>query len=118
MRALGVCVVDFPNYPVRLLAWAIEYLPAQVLRPLLRRLVASGRGGKKPSLQMDLAGGRQRSEVRFLNGAVSVRAEQLGLPAPVNRVLLDTLMGIAAGRTPWEEFRHRPERLLAAIRSA
>jgi 2-dehydropantoate 2-reductase len=115
MRALHLSVVSFPNYPVPLLAWAMQHLPTVVLRPLLARLVASGRGDKKPSLQMDLAGGRQQSEAPYLNGAVVRHAERLGVRTPVNHVLLDTLLGIAAGRIPWDEFRGQPEKLLAAV---
>jgi 2-dehydropantoate 2-reductase len=64
---------------------------------------------------MDLAGGRQRSEALYLNGAVVTHAERLGLHVPVNRVLLDTLLGIATGRVPWDEFRGQPQKLEAAI---
>jgi 2-dehydropantoate 2-reductase len=115
MRALRLRVVSFPNYPVPLLAWAMRAWPTALLRPLLTRLVASGRGDKKPSLQMDLAGGRQHSEALYLNGAVVSHAERLGVPAPVNHVLLDTLLGIVAGRLSWAEFRGQPEKLLAAV---
>jgi 2-dehydropantoate 2-reductase len=115
MRALQLRVVGFPNYPVPLLAWAMQYLPTVLVRPLLTRLVASGRGDKKPSLQMDLAGGRQHSEALYLNGAVVTHAERLGVDVPVNRVLLDTLLGIAAGRVSWDEFRGQPEKLLRKL---
>ena len=115
MQALRLRVVSFPNYPVPLLAWAMRTWPTALLRPLLTRLVASGRGDKKPSLQMDLAGGRQHSEALYLNGAVVSHADRLGVPAPLNCVLLDTLLGIAAGRLPWDEFRGQPAKLLAAL---
>jgi 2-dehydropantoate 2-reductase len=115
MRALHLRVVSFPNYPVPLLAWAMQHLPSGLLRPLLARLVASGRGDKKPSLQMDLAAGRQQSEALYLNGAVVSYAERLGVQTPVNRALLDTLLGIAAGRIPWDEFRGQPEKLLREL---
>jgi 2-dehydropantoate 2-reductase len=115
MRALHLQVVSFPNYPVPLLAWAMQYLPAVLLRPLLIRLVASGRGDKKPSLQIGLAGGRQQSEAQYLNGSVVHYAERLGVQTPVNHVLLDTLLGIAAGRIPWDEFRGQPQKLLREV---
>lgn len=115
MRSLGLKVVSFPNYPVPLLAWAMQSLPTPLLRPVLTRLVASGRGEKKPSLQMDLAGGRQRSEALYLNGSVVSHAQHLGLRVPINQALRDTLLGIAEGRIPWEEFRGQPEKLLAVI---
>jgi 2-dehydropantoate 2-reductase len=115
MRVLHLGVVSFPNYPVPLLAWAMQHLPTVLLRPVLSRLVASGRGDKKPSLQMDLAGGRRQSEALYLNGAVVSHAARLGLRTPVNQVLLDTLLGITAGRIPWDEFRGQPQRLLREL---
>jgi len=115
MRAKQLQVVSLPNYPAPLLAWAMQYLPTTLLRPVLARLVASGRGDKKPSLQMDLAGGRQHSEALYLNGAVVAHAERLGVDARVNRVLLDTLLGIAAGRVSWDEFRGQPQKLLRKL---
>lgn len=115
MHALRLRVVSFPNYPVSLLACAMQYLPTGLLRPLLRHLVASGRGDKKPSLQMDLVGGRPQSEVLYLNGAVVSHAQRLGMQAPVNQVLLDTLLGIASGRIPWDEFRGQPQKLLREL---
>lgn len=115
MRALQLRVVSFPNYPVPLLAWAMQHVPTFLLRPLLARLVASGRGDKKPSLHMDLARGQQRSEALYLNGAVVTHAARLGMRTPVNEALLDTLLGIATGRIPWDQFRGQPEKLLREL---
>jgi 2-dehydropantoate 2-reductase len=117
MRAQHLRSVGFPNYPVSLLAWAWRTLPDPLLRPALKRLVATGRGDKPPSLQIGLAGGQQRSEVLYLNGAVVAEALRLGLHAPVNQVILDTLMGIATGEIPWDDFRHQPQKLVAAVRA-
>jgi len=118
MRALRLRAISFPRYPVPLLVWAMVTLPPAFSRPLLKRLVASGRGDKSPSLQIALASGRQRSEVLYLNGAVVKYAEEVGLDVPVNRSLLDTLQGIASGKVPWATFRHQPQVLLASIREA
>jgi 2-dehydropantoate 2-reductase len=116
MRALHLRPVSFPGYPTSLLVWAMQTLPAYLLRPVLRPLFASGRGDKKPSLQIDLARGRRRSEVWFLNGAVVTYAERVGLDVPVNKMLLDTLMAIAAGSVSWDEFRGQPHKLVAAVK--
>jgi 2-dehydropantoate 2-reductase len=117
MRALHLRPVSFPGYPTSLLVWAMQTLPASLLRPVLRRLFASGRGDKKPSLQIDLARRRQRSEVVYLNGAVVTYAERVGLDVPVNKTLLDTLMAIAAGNVSWDEFRGQPQKLIAAVQA-
>ena len=79
------------------------------------RMVGRGRGGKDPSLLRDLRAGRKQSEGRFLYGAVAGEAAARGLPAPVNAALWRILDGIARGETPWEEYRRKPERLLAEV---
>jgi 2-dehydropantoate 2-reductase len=115
VRGLQLRPVSFPGYPVSLLVWAMESLPASLVRPVLGRIVASGRGGKPPSLQMDLASGQGRSEVRYLNGAVVDHAKHLGIHVPVNEVVLDTLMGVVKGQIPWDEFRGQPQKLVATV---
>lgn len=115
MRRLGVRPLNLPRYPAALLARAIRWLPPALLDPILRRMVAGGRGKKPPSLLLDLARGNVRSEGEFLYGAVARAAERAGLAAPVNRALWATLQGIAAGQLDWQAFRGRPERLLAKI---
>ena len=115
MRALGLRPVSLPGYPVPLFAWAICSLPAWFLRPIFRRVIVPGRGGKMPSLHIDLSRGKGKSEVEYLNGAVVRYAQELGLDAPVNRALHAVLMGIVKGEIPWEEYRGQPERLLAGL---
>ncbi|MGA9351179.1 MAG: ketopantoate reductase family protein [Anaerolineae bacterium] len=112
MRALGLRPVSLPGYPVPLFAWALCSLPAWLLRPILRRAIVPGRGGKMPSLHIDLSRGKGKSEVECLNGAVVRYAQELGLDAPVNRALHSVLMGIVKRGIPWEEYRGQPERLL------
>ena len=73
-----------------------------------------GRGGKLPSLHLDMARGRKSSEVEFLNGAVVRYAQEVGLEVPVNSALYTVGMDIVKGEILWEEYRRQPERLLAA----
>jgi 2-dehydropantoate 2-reductase len=115
MAQMGARPVDLPGYPAGKLAALARFTPQPLLRPLMRRLVGRGRGGKDPSLLRDLRAGRAQSEGRFLYGAVADEAARRGVPAPVNAALWRTLEGIAAGRIPWDEFRGKPERLLAAV---
>ncbi len=91
MRAAGIPAVDLPGYPVRLLALLGRTLPGGVFGRLLGRKVAGGRGGKMPSLWLDLQARRGRSEVGFLNGAVATAGARLGLSTPVNRALAQAL---------------------------
>jgi 2-dehydropantoate 2-reductase len=108
--------VDLPGYPVRPLMWAFRHLPAPLLGPLLCRLVGGGREGRVPSLQQGLMQGRTVSEIADLNGAVVYYGERVGVPTPTNRLLMETLEAIYAGRYAWEEWRRQPERLVEAWR--
>lgn len=107
--------VNLPRYPAAPLAQAMRFLPAPLLYPVLRNTVAGGRGGKLPSLLIELRAGNPRTEGRFLYGAVAEEAARLGLAAPVNAALWRTLDGIAQGSIPWDEFRGKPDRLLSEI---
>ncbi len=120
MKASKIEVVDLPGTPVRMLARLPEW-PAAI-RPLARRVLAGGRGGKMPSFHIDLHSGRGQSEVEWLNGAVARQGEKVGVPAPVNRVLTQTLLALTRGEIPLEMFARQPEQLLKmtdeAIQSA
>ncbi len=84
MDSQGIPVVNLPGTPVKLLAFAIRFLPAFVTRPLLVKAVGGGRGAKMPSFHIDLYYGRGKSEVDWLNGAVVRASQQIGITAPVN----------------------------------
>ena len=112
MRASGIGVVDLPRTPVRLLALAAR-LPASLSRPALRRAVGGGRGGKMPSLHIDLRSGRGRTEVGHLHGAVVRHGERAGVPTPVNRALTDALVALTEGRVPIDAYARDPGRLIA-----
>ncbi|MFH1927478.1 MAG: ketopantoate reductase family protein [Chloroflexota bacterium] len=112
MRGMGLSSVSLPDYPVPLFAWALSTLPLVLLRPLFQRLVAGGRGGKMPSLHIDLSRGKGKSEVEYLNGAVVRAAQQLGMRVPANEALNTVLVGIVRGDIPWEDYRGRPDALL------
>jgi 2-dehydropantoate 2-reductase len=115
MRAQGIAPIRLGNYPVPLLAWAGRIWPTPLVRFTLGRLVAGGRGGKRPSLHLDLSAGKGKSEVTYLNGAVAHKGAELGIPTPVNRGLTDILVSLTRGDAPWDHYRDRPERLLAAM---
>jgi len=118
MQLQHIPVIDLPGTPVRLLAQAIRWLPASLLRRLLQQQVAGGRGSKLPSLQAALHAGATRTEIAWLNGAVVQAADNLKRYAPVNHALALTLADIITERTLWETYRHKPEMLLAAVRVA
>ncbi|HJW89380.1 MAG TPA: 2-dehydropantoate 2-reductase [Anaerolineales bacterium] len=117
MAAQGLHPVDLPKTPVRALGFAARWLPLVWGRIVLRRSVGSGRGGKMPSLHIDLHSGRSQSEVEYLNGAVVRFGEKLGIPTPVNRLLSQTLLALTRGEQDLSIYRHKPERLLVELKT-
>lgn len=115
MQAQNIPVVSLPSTPVRLLAWIVTRLPLSLSRPLLARSVGAGRGGKMPSFHIDLAAGRKKSEVEYLNGAVVRYGKKYHVAAPVNKVLTETLLAMAAGSLSRDAYAHNPEKLLSQI---
>jgi 2-dehydropantoate 2-reductase len=115
MAALNIHTVDLPKTPVRALAFAVYRLPREIARPLLARRVGAGRGGKMPSLHIDLHSGRGYSEVDYLNGAVVRFGKKTGVATPVNRLLNDTLLALVEGRSPRDTYIHQPEKLLTRL---
>ena len=115
MAAQGYRPVDLPGTPVRLLAFGARRVPRPILQPVLVRLLGDSRGDKMPSFHIDLHGGRGRTEVEYINGAVVRYGERLGVPTPVNRVLTATLESLSAGTLDLERFRHNPDALLALL---
>lgn len=115
MRALGYRPVDLPGTPVRALAFAAQRLPRFIAQPALTKALGSGRGDKMPSFHIDLHGGRGITEVRWLNGAVARFGAENHVPTPVNAVLTEILEGLSTGTESVEEFRGKPDALLARL---
>jgi 2-dehydropantoate 2-reductase len=91
-------------------------LPGALVQPILARVVAGGRGGKRPSLHLHLASGAgSPTEVEWLNGAVAHAATKVGGRAPVNAGLAALVE--ACNRDPERRawFRGRPDRLIEAV---
>ncbi len=92
------------SYPFRVLAPGIRVAPKSLLRAVLRKQIGGARGGKMPSLYLDLASGKGKSEVPWLNGAVVDLGREVGVATPVNACLSDTLLGLVtdpASRAAW-----------------
>ncbi len=117
MKAQNIRAVKLPGYPVDWLARLLSarWLPLPVTRALLRPSMASGRGAKMPSLQIDLAAGRPTSEINVLNGAIVQAGRKLGLATPVNQAFTEILSGLVSGQLDWAEYQHQPERLIEAV---
>lgn len=115
MDAQNIPVVDLPSTPVRALAWAIRRLPLVLSRPLLARSVGQGRGAKMPSFHIDLHNGRGKSEVEYLNGAVSRYGSRFHIATPVNTRLTEILLALTRGEAALSGYARQPEKLLADI---
>ena len=112
MHTGGIGVVDLPGTPVRMLAFAVKNLPRRLAQPLLTRVIGGGRGGKMPSFYLDLNSGRGKTEVEWLNGAVVREGARLGIAVPVNRLLTETLTGLAKDQSLQKEFFQKPGALI------
>ena len=111
MSQLGLAPINLVDFPTTLLAAAAKTLPADVLRVVLGNRVARGRGGKLPSLLMDLRAHRPQTEVNVLNGAVAAQAARAGIEASANAKVTEVVSGIASGKLGWDDYRGHPERL-------
>lgn len=112
MDAQGITVVPLPGYPVPL-ARALMRLPSRLARRVLGPRIAGSRGGRSPTMRMDMR--RGRSEVANLNGAVARAARNEGLSAPVNETLAGLTLELAEHPERREAFRGKPERLTAYV---
>lgn len=115
MRAQKLAIVDLPGAPARRLAFAVKWVPSFIVKPVLSRLVARGRGDKLPSFHMDLAAGKRENEVLYHNGAVAAAGEKLGVATPVNMALTDILLKMARGEIDWQEYDGSPARLVKEV---
>lgn len=115
MKAKKLKVVDLPGTPTTRLAFSLRRLPDFMVKPVLTRLVAGGRGDKMPSFHMDLASGRQENEVLYHNGAVAAAGKKEGVATPVNRALSNILLKMSHGDLDWRIFDGNPQRLVEEV---
>jgi 2-dehydropantoate 2-reductase len=118
MAAAGIPALNMDKYAFAALAPLIRLAPKALIRPILRRQIAGARGGKLPSLHIDLHGGKGRSEVGWLNGAVVRKGEEVRVPTPVNRTLADVLGALVAEPREMGRWRGNHAGLLAAVQAA
>ncbi|RLT38998.1 MAG: ketopantoate reductase family protein [Chloroflexi bacterium] len=116
MAAAGIRAVNVEKYPLCTLAPLLRYAPRWLLRPLLRQIVSGARGGKMPSLYLDLEAGKRENEVVWYNGAVVRAGETLGVATPVNRLLSETVLHLVRYPDEREIWRGAVERLSHAVR--
>ncbi len=110
MAAQRIRPVRLASYPLPLLAPIVPMLPASWLGRGLAATVSGGRGSKMPSLHVALSSGK-RSEVSWLNGAVSRAGARAGIPTPVNDAFTSVLSALTETPEAWDAWRNNPEKL-------
>jgi 2-dehydropantoate 2-reductase len=117
MSANNLKVVDLPGTPIRALVFAARQLPLSLSRPLLVRFAGSGRGDKMPSLHIDLHSAKKgKSEISWLNGAVSRWGEAANIPTPANDLLHDTLVELISNPDNKKQYTKKPQSVIDALR--
>lgn len=115
MNRLDIEVINLPGTPARTLKFGLEKLSDRWLQPILTYQMKRGRGSKMPSFQIDLASGKENSEVYYHNGAVARVGREIGIATPVNAALNDILLDIAAQKIDWDRFDGQPKELLTTV---
>ena len=116
MAAANIRPLNVEKYPLGTLAPLLRFGPRALLRPALHRIVGGARGGKMPSLFLDLEAGKSGSEVGWYNGAVVRQGGEVGIKTPVNRLLTETVHQLAAEPKLRAAWRGNFERLAAAAK--
>lgn len=115
MKRLKINVVDLPGSPARQLAAGLRYAPRSMLKPVLVKMVGSGRGDKMPSFHIDLSAGKRQSEVLYHNGAIARAGWEHNVPVPVNTTLTEILLQLVKKPALRSTYRDQPEQLLAVV---
>ena len=136
-QAARIPLIDLPGVPAAWLARLVRRLPDLVLRPLLSRSIARGRGDKLPSFYYDVARdsvgqvsnlpghevaqremrqvtnlSHRRSEVSWLNGAVVQLGRRVGIATPVNATLAEVLTDLVEGRVSADQWKGNVDQLV------
>lgn len=117
MAAAGIPALNMDKYPFGVLAPLVRYAPKALIRPVLRGQIGGARGGKLPSLYLDLHSGKGRSEVGWLNGAVVHKGQDVGVKTPVNAALTSILELLVADPTQIAAWHGNQDRLVAAAKA-
>ena len=116
MAAAGIRPLNVEKYPLRTLAPLLRFGPRPLLRSALHRVVGGARGGKMPSLFLDLESGKRGSEVAWYNGAIVRKGVEVGVETPANCLLTETVQKLAAERGLRAGWRGNYVQLAAAAR--
>lgn len=115
MHKMGIGVVDLPGSRARQLALVVKWLPDALLKPILGKQAAKGRGDKMPSFYYEVENRSRDCEVSYLNGAIAAHGQRLGVATPANHRLNVVLKQIIAQPEMWQEWKGQPDKLLEAV---
>ena len=115
MAAANIRPLNVEKYPLGALAPLLRFGPRALLRPALHRIVGGARGGKMPSLFLDLEAGKSGSEIGWYNGAIVRNGEEVGIRTPVNRLLTQTVQQLVSEPQLRAAWRGNFTRLTAAV---
>ncbi len=82
-----------------------------------RKQIGGARGGKLPSLHIDLHAGKRRSEVQWLNGAVVAKGREVGVPTPVNAALVAVMEELLADPAQIAAWHGAHDRLVQRVQA-
>jgi len=115
MKSYGFHIVNLPGTPVKPFAWIVKNLPPIISQKILNNFIIKGRGKKMPSFFLDLENGRGKSEVYYLNGAVSRFGKKNNIKTPINDFYNNILMGLTEGSIQRSDYQFKPDFLLNQI---
>jgi 2-dehydropantoate 2-reductase len=98
-QALGYAFDEVSHMDPEAIARAGEGDPAAIKEIDEHRLTEANRPGggeHRPSMGQDMVKGR-RTEIQFLNGFVVRKGEEVGIPAPTNKILTDIVTRVERG---------------------
>ncbi len=116
MKSYDFHIVNLPGTPVKAFAWIVKNLPPFISQKILNNFIIKGRGEKMPSFFLDLENGRGKSEVSYLNGAVSRFGQKNNIKTPINDFYNHVLMGLTEGRIQRSVYQFKPDYLLNQIK--
>lgn len=112
MDSVHIRPINMGKYPFQILAPLILRLPKSLLRVILRKQVTGGRGGKMPSLHIDLHSGKGRNEVGWLNGAVVELGGQVEIPTPINQLFTELVLSLVDDKESRKAWSGETKRLV------
>jgi len=113
MDRLGVQLIAIDDVNLPLLVRGLRLIPQRFAHYWLRRF--------KPAPQLlrnELKQDTMRSSAAYINGAIAVAADKIGLETPINYALALTVTDIAEGRALWSQYQGNSALLKATLRLA